>query len=166
VLHLTDDTIRFPQRSATLDEEARKNVEKIAHVLTRVLPAYVPCRKIYSGFACQDQMITSIETIFIEGHTDIIGPDSINWDLSAQRAANTYRELTAVSLELRQFLNREMRELLSISGYSSTRPRDGDLAALDKNRRTDLRFVMDTNVAADFERFKACSRTWGRQSSN
>jgi flagellar motor protein MotB len=149
VLHLTEDTIRFQQNDATLNERARQNVGKIARVLARVLPAYVACARA-AGAACQNQTNASIETVFIEGHTDTAGSDEQNWVLSAQRAANTYRELTTVARELRQVRNRSNQEVLSISGYSSTRPIDpaNTPAAFEKNRRIDIRFVMDTDVTA------------------
>jgi chemotaxis protein MotB len=94
--------------------------------------------------------------VFIEGHTDTVGPDDQNWVLSAQRAANTYRELTAISRELRQIRNRSNQEILSISGYSSTRPIDpaNTASAWDRNRRIDLRFVMDTDVTTDLEQIQ------------
>ncbi len=163
VLHLTEDTIRFQQNDASLNDRARQNVGKIARVLARVLPAYVACPKDQpgggqagnqagnqAGAACPNQASALVETLFIEGHTDTTGSDDQNWALSAQRAANTYRELTAVARELRQLRNRSDQEILSISGYSSTRPIDpaGTPAAWEKNRRIDLRFVMDTDVTA------------------
>lgn len=150
VLRLTEDTIRFQQNDANLNERARQNVGKIARVLARVLPAYVSCASGRPGAACPNQTNASIETVFIEGHTDTTGSDDQNWALSAQRAANTYRELTAVSRELRQIRNRSNQEILSISGYSSTRPIDpaNSPAAWEKNRRIDIRFVMDTDVTA------------------
>jgi chemotaxis protein MotB len=147
VLRLTEDTIRFQQNDANLNDRARQNVGKIARALALVLPAYVACAR-GPGAACQNPTNASIETVFIEGHTDTTGSDEQNWVLSAQRAANTYRELTAVSRELRQIRNRRNQEILSISGYSSTRPIDpaNTPAAWEKNRRIDLRFVMDTDV--------------------
>jgi len=156
VLHLTEDTIRFRQNDASLSDGARQNVGKIARVLARVLPAYVSCLKGVSASSCQNQTKASVETVFIEGHTDTVGPDDQNWVLSAQRAANTYRELTTGSRELRQFRNRSGQELLSISGYSSTRPIDpaNTTAAWDKNRRIDLRFVMDTDPTAGLEQIQ------------
>jgi chemotaxis protein MotB len=156
VLHLTEDTIRFQQSDANLNDRARQNVGKIARVLARVLPAYVFCSKGPPGAACQNQTSTSVETVFIEGHTDTTGSDEQNWVLSAQRAANTYREMTAVSRELRQFHNRSSQEILSISGYSSTRPIDpaNNAAAWEKNRRIDLRFVMDTDVTPGLEQIQ------------
>jgi chemotaxis protein MotB len=156
VLRLTEDTIRFRQNDASLSDGARQNVGKIARVLARVLPAYVSCPGGLSASACQNKTTASVETVFIEGHTDAVGPDEQNWVLSAQRAASTYRELTTVSREMRQFRNRSGQELLSISGYSSTRPIDpaNTAAAWDKNRRIDLRFVMDTDQAAGLEQIQ------------
>jgi len=156
VLHLSEDTIRFRQSYADLGEVAKQNVGKIARVLARVLPAYISCPKGGPSTACQNQTNASIETVFIEGHTDTTGPDKDNWDLSARRAANTYLEITAVSPELRRIRNRSNQEILSISGYSSARPLDttNNSAAWDKNRRIDLRFVMDTNVVTDLEQIQ------------
>jgi flagellar motor protein MotB len=156
VLHLTEDTIRFQQNDANLNDHARQNVGKIARALARVLPAYIACPKGPPGAACPNQTKASVETVFIEGHTDTTGSDDQNWALSAQRAANTYRELAADSRELRQFRNRSNQEILSISGYSSTRPIDpaGTPAAWEKNRRIDLRFVMDTDVTPGLEQIQ------------
>jgi flagellar motor protein MotB len=156
VLRLTEDTIRFQQNDASLNERARQNVGKIARVLARVLPAYVSCARAQSFVACQNQTNASIETVFIEGHTDTAGQDEQNWTLSAQRAANTYRELTTAARELRQIRNRSNQEILSISGYSSTRPIDpaNTPAAWEKNRRIDLRFVMDTDVTEGLEQIQ------------
>ena len=89
-------------------------------------------------------------------HTDETGIDDTNWSLSAQRAASTYRELTTMAPELRRIINRRQEEILSISGYSSTRPIDAaeTLAAWSRNRRIDLRFVMDTDATAGLEEIK------------
>jgi chemotaxis protein MotB len=156
VLHLTEDTIRFRQSDASLSEGAKQNVGKIARVLARVLPGYVSCLRGSSSTGCQNQANASVETVFIEGHTDITGLDKDNWDLSARRAANTYIELILVSPELRQYRNHNNQEILSISGYSSARPIDSanNLVAWEKNRRIDLRFVMDTDVATDLEKIQ------------
>jgi chemotaxis protein MotB len=153
VLRLAEDTIKFDFGNPNLNNDAREKVKKIAPVLAGVLPAYVPCAKISPGTACQNQTNASIETVFIEGHTDTIGPDDQNWVLSAQRAANTYRELTFRAPLLRRLRNRNDQEVLSISGYSSTRPVDpaNTPEAREKNRRIDLRFVMDTDPTADLE---------------
>jgi chemotaxis protein MotB len=153
VLRLTEDAVRFQSEDATLVGRWKENVGKIARVLARVLPNYAACSKVQRSLTCIDQKQSSVETMFIEGHTDVTGLDEENWILSAQRAANTYRELTAISPELRRLFNRRGEEILSISGYSSTRPIDAESNsnAWAKNRRIDLRFVMDTDSTANLE---------------
>jgi len=153
VLHLTEDTIRFQQNDASLNDRARQNVGKIARALAGVLPAYVACQR---DAPCPARTTASVETVFIEGHTDTTGSDEQNWVLSAQRAASTYREIAADAPKLRAFRNRSGQEILSISGYSSTRPLDPapTQAAFEKNRRIDLRFVMDTDVTPGLEQVR------------
>jgi len=90
----------------------------------------------------------------MEGHTDTTGVDSDNWQLSTARAVNTYRELISVSPALRTLLNRQHQEIISVSGYSSTRPIDSrnQREACERNRRIDLRFVMETDNREGLER--------------
>ncbi len=146
VLRLTEDAVRFAPSRADLVERNKDNVGKIARVLERVLPKYVRCRNGQS-LVCDASEGTSLETIFIEGHTDTTGEDSDNWRLSTERAVSTYRELIAVAPALRSFRNNRKEEVISVSGYSSTRPIDPRPLheAWDRNRRIDLRFVMETD---------------------
>ncbi len=146
VLRLTEDAVRFAPNRADLVERNKENVGKIARVLERVLPKYVRCRSGQS-LVCDANEGTSLETIFIEGHTDTTGDDSDNWRLSTERAVSTYRELIAVAPALRSFRNNRQEEVISVSGYSSTRPIDPRPLheAWDRNRRIDLRFVMETD---------------------
>ncbi|WP_028180601.1 OmpA/MotB family protein [Bradyrhizobium japonicum] len=156
VLRLTEAAVQFPVNNFALLGDAKKNVGKIARVLARVLPSYSVCARGRIPPHCRTPAQASVETVFIEGHTDETGIDDMNWSLSAQRAASTYRELTTIAPELRRVLNRREEEILSISGYSSTRPIDvaGTLAAWTKNRRIDLRFVMDTDATSGLEEIK------------
>jgi outer membrane protein OmpA-like peptidoglycan-associated protein len=157
VLRLTEAAVQFPINNFALIGEAKKNVGKIARVLARVLPAYSICSRFRGQSPCRTANQASVETVFIEGHTDETGNDDQNWSLSAQRAASTYRELMAIAPELRRLVNRRDEEILSISGYSSTRPIDpsGTAAAWGRNRRIDLRFVMDTDPTSGLEEVKA-----------
>ena len=90
----------------------------------------------------------------MEGHTDTTGsPDRVerdrkNWQLSTDRATTTYRALIADAPELTNFRNRLDEQILSVSGYSSTRPivAGDDKLAWAKNRRIDLRFAMDAET--------------------
>lgn len=157
VLRLTEAAVQFPINNFALLGDAKRNVGKIARVLARVLPGYSICPRSRAKSACRSSDQASVETVFIEGHTDETGNDDQNWSLSAQRAASTYRELTAVAPELRKLINRRDEEILSISGYSSTRPIDpsGTAAAWGRNRRIDLRFVMDTDPSSGLEDVRA-----------
>jgi outer membrane protein OmpA-like peptidoglycan-associated protein len=153
VLRLTENAVRFALNDWILTGTSKENVDKIASVLAHVLPGYAICPGTRPPQGCRMSSQASVETVFIEGHTDQIGADDRNWILSAQRAASTYRELTTVSPDLRRIFNHRGEEVLSISGYSSTRPLDyaQTSTAWERNRRIDLRFVMDTNTASSLE---------------
>lgn len=161
VLRLSEAAVQFPVNNPALIGDAKKNVGKIARVLARILPIYSICPHTAAQALCRNSTQASVETVFIEGHTDETGNDDQNWTLSAQRAASTYRELATVAPELRSILNRRSEEILSISGYSSTRPIDAakTLAAWGKNRRIDLRFVMDTDPTAGLEEIRGLLQT-------
>jgi len=114
VLRLTEKAVRFAQGDATLVGQAKLNVDKLALVLARVLPSYASCSKTRARLDCRAPTQASVETVFIEGHTDETGTDDQNWNLSAQRAASTYHEITTIAPDLRRILNRRDEEILSI----------------------------------------------------
>lgn len=152
VLRLNEDAVRFATNHADLVDRNKDNVGKISRVLERVLPKYVSCRN-WQTSVCSKTEDTALETLFIEGHTDTTGIDNSNWVLSTERAVNTYRELIAVSPSLRLLRNNRNEEVISVSGYSSTRPIDPRALrdAWDRNRRIDLRFVMDNDPRRNLE---------------
>lgn len=153
VLRLTEDAVRFDANDSRLLDRARQNVAKIATVLDVVLPRYSRCRAASDRIACSETSGSSVETVFIEGHTDVTGVrdpderDKRNWQLSTERAVNTYREIVFQAPNLRALRNSRHEEVISVSGYSSTRPIDPSdtREAWAKNRRIDLRFVMEVN---------------------
>lgn len=161
VLRLTENAIRFASDKSNLNAQASQNVEKLASVLAEVLPRYTSCKDVGGETTCRAlRPGAAIDTVFIEGHTDSQGSetpagDSRNWQLSTERAVATYRALTEYESSLRQLRNPEKKEILSVSGYSSTRPipgtelMDADVGArsqlLEKNRRIDMRFVMQVD---------------------
>jgi outer membrane protein OmpA-like peptidoglycan-associated protein len=136
ILRLTEAAIRFDVDSADLSPIADANVGKVASVLNEILPLY----------ASGGDAPAHVQTVFIEGHTDITGDDARNWQLSTARAVNTYRRMTAIAGELRRLRNDDGQELLSVSGYSSTRPiPDESIKNYAIQRRIDLRFVMEVD---------------------
>jgi flagellar motor protein MotB len=171
VLRLTEDAVRFGASNPVLDENAQRNVAKIAKVLEHVLPAYVECRIIEAQTACGEKARSTVETVFIEGHTDSTGVpdpeerDRRNWQLSSERAINTYRQMVAVAPLLRSFRNRDAKEIISVSGYSSTRAIDvaENREAWAANRRIDLRFVMDVDSRGGLEEILGLTDEMQRQ---
>lgn len=90
----------------------------------------------------------SIETIFIEGHTDSdpirSGRFPSNWELSTQRAINTWNKMLEIEPALESPKNTINQPIFSVSGYADRRPvAQGDTEEdKQKNRRIDLRFSM------------------------
>ncbi|OCW57066.1 OmpA/MotB family protein [Hoeflea olei] len=145
VLRLTENAVRFASSQSVLDPVARANVQKIARTLAETLPAYAHCT---APASCpEDAASNRIETVFIEGHTDVVGGDALNWPLSTERAVNTYRMIVETAPALRGLHNSKGSEVLSVSGYASTRPISLGETKEDYglNRRIDLRFVMEAN---------------------
>jgi len=142
VLRLTEDAVRFGVNDSQLTDPAPRNVDALARVLQDVLPRYAACP---SGSVCPPASGFMVETVFIEGHTDRTGPDDRNWQLSTERAVNTYRRMVDGFPRLRALFNSKGQEILSVSGYSSTRPViKGEGEEFYRiNRRIDLRFVME-----------------------
>lgn len=155
ILRLTEDAIRFASNDSRLSAQASANVQKVSRVLSQTLPAFTHCEG--SANCPQSDEANRVETVFIEGHTDVTGSDDRNWQLSTERAVNTYRRMIETVPALRDLRNGEAREILSVSGYSSTRPvaEGTERADYDRNRRIDLRFVMEAN---DRERLSEISR--------
>jgi chemotaxis protein MotB len=160
VLRLTEDSVRFAPSRADLVGKNKENVVKIAHALGRVLPKYARCRK-GPASTCDDASGATLETFFIEGHTDSTGEDAMNWQLSTARANSTYQEIIATVPALRELLNRRMEEIISVSGYAATRPLDLENTpqAWARNRRIDLRFVMETESRKGLEHILDVSKT-------
>jgi flagellar motor protein MotB len=153
VLRLSERAIRFDPGKSDLDATAQDNVARVARVLSPLIQQYSACT-VDTGDQCVNHRGAALETVFIEGHTDTTGaPDPIerdrkNWLLSTDRATMTYRAIVADAPELKNFRNRLNEQIISVSGYSSTRPitPGDDKAAWAKNRRIDLRFVMDAET--------------------
>lgn len=133
VLHLPEG-ILFDVGDAEIKEDGWRAINVLAPTLYEVLslPEYVD----------------AIETIFIEGHTDNV-PISTprypsNWELSTQRAINTWRALQKACPELDTLVNKRGQPLFSCSGYAETRPAVPNDTEENRrvNRRIDLRFTI------------------------
>jgi len=123
--------------------EGRTNIQKIGMVLAEVLPCYLG-GDLPKRTSCGSVPEITIESVFLEGHADSSGPVQKNWDLSVNRAVNTYRELERQVPEVTALFNPTKERLFSVSGYGHFRPVDTNDTPSGRanNRRIDLRFNM------------------------
>ena len=97
----------------------------------------------------KDEYKKSIETVFVEGHTDAAKVhksercdfDS-NWELSTKRAINTWKVMYKGEPRLTNLRNVNKAKLFSVSGYGKTRPLTKSWENKAKNRRIDIRIAM------------------------
>jgi flagellar motor protein MotB len=156
ILRLPDE-ILFKSGESDLTSEGKDAVKKVANAMAAILPCYT------EGADCQGEMSEfRVDAIFVEGHTDsdpmrgASGNHDLNYDLSLDRAVNTFRALREASPTLRLLRNlpadREgSSPILSLSGYGPDRLINFGVSDSDKeeNRRIDLRFLMMTPGALD-----------------
>jgi flagellar motor protein MotB len=142
VLRLTEDAISFESARAELRAPEQRKLERIGQVLIEVLPCYAAA----GGTGCDSATQGKLEAVFIEGHTDNVPLHGQldNWDLSAQRAINTFRFLADSTPGLGELRNALGQPLFSVSGYGAGRPVVPHTAPTPepRNRRIDLRFIM------------------------
>lgn len=152
VLRLPDEVL-FQKGLDTPRDAGREALRALAEVLAARVPCYAHPSAGVRPETCPATP-HSVEAIFIEGHTDSdpissTGRIRDNWDLSAARAANTYRLVRDFRPELETLRSRPSGDtraeaLFSVAGYADRRPvQTGDSEeAKARNRRIDLRFVM------------------------
>jgi flagellar motor protein MotB len=155
VLRLPDE-ILFDSGVAELSPSGKGEVQKLQTALEEVLPCYTsqPLEVRFVRPTTCPPTPHRIESLYIEGHTDM---DNIsrpklgirdNWDLSVNRATNTYRLLAPEKEHILSTMcakhGDKCAAILSVSGYGDRRPIASGQSELDKkrNRRIDLRIVM------------------------
>jgi len=146
----------FESGDATISDEAK--------------PLFAELSKILSEALQQDRYRQSIETIFVEGHTDNEPINTYkypsNWQLSADRAIQTWQFMnvnTGLDVKLDSFKNKKNQLIFSCSGYGESRPvefTEEELKKLSKddvmarNRRIDIRFAVTGMSKEDLEKLK------------
>lgn len=133
---LLPDKLLFANAEATLSKDAH---DRIIPILTKTFRDVLR-QKEYAG---------KIETVFIEGHTDSKPIKTYrfrsNWELSTQRAINTWRRMQEIYPEIdKELLNAKNEPLFSCSGYADTRPqvKSDTEEANRQNRRISFRITM------------------------
>jgi chemotaxis protein MotB len=129
------DKVLFSSCSADMKKMGKTLIESLGEVMFSVFNI--------------DKYHGSIETVFIEGHTDNYPPGThcpfpSNWELSTQRAINTWRVMSNKEPQLGSILNVNKEKLFSVSGYGETRPlvSNKTSSGREKNRRIDIRIAM------------------------
>lgn len=152
VLHLPD-SILFDKGKADLGPDRMEAAGKLATALVEVLPCYTNGGII--PLNCKSKSSHQIESVYIEGHTDIDAPRGVeclrdNLALSACRSVATFRALLDVQPTLGLLCTRNIagqcQKILSVSGYGAERVvsvGQGE-EAQRRNRRIDLRLLMLT----------------------
>ena len=133
--------------------------EQVARAISDAFADTLPCYTVGKNSAYQENCnasFASIETVQIEGHTDITPLSTRrreqeqmrdNLDLSARRGAETLRAATErYRPELMTFLNLHGQPVLSFAGYGAMRPIAYGTTSADHatNRRIDIRFILQT----------------------
>jgi len=133
-----EDKVLFSSCSVDINmPRGRALVETLGRVMFKVLE--------------EEEFKKSVETVFIEGHTDNNPPKGecrrkfpTNWELSAKRAINTWNIMVSGEPRLNSLRNIYSENMFSVSGYGQTRPIATNLVEIGKkrNRRIDVRIAM------------------------
>ncbi len=153
VLRLPEATL-FAKGSAVVTPAGQAVLAKIGATLQAELPCYTSPGAVPASCPATK---SGLESVFIEGHSDsdrMVG-DRDNWNLSTDRAVNTYRSLIGSTPALESIKDARVRPndpqpVFGVSGYGPSRPLvpETSEAAKARNRRIDIRFLMATPAAA------------------
>ncbi len=148
----------FDVGQSDLAEDKKPKVHKIFETIGNYLPCLTDstknndfCTKKFPFYAKPYKDRPRLNTLLIEGHTDKqkYANDAYgNWKLSVNRAVNVYQFFWENFPDIRDLTNQDKQNLISVSGYGDTRPlpdENADLLDNPKDRRIDLRFVMETS---------------------
>lgn len=132
------ESVLFESGEANIKEQGQAAVSKLSQSLLKTMT--------------RPEYREALETVFIEGHTDNVPIHNeffqSNWELSTQRAINTWNLMRNDEPEFNWLVNPRGEPIFSCSGYAETRPvRENGLdpnseAGRAANRRIDIRFVM------------------------
>ena len=147
VLRIPEDTLSFePDRfRIPPDPEVKRKLKLVA--------------KVVHDMIVKDRRYEYLDTIFLEGHTDIRRSfrQYGNWSLSAMRAISVWvywNEEFDSGERLMELRNHDASPLFSVSGYGETRPItevQRSEAEFRLNRRLDLRITVKKPQLQDLE---------------
>lgn len=135
----------FGSNRRNLTGAKRQIVSRLAQRMNEVLPCYTIGEISEFSASCNPGFVM-IEAVQIEGHTDNVGADGYNRDLSTDRANSTFFAMTDAAPDLVEHRNLKNQPVLSVAAYGPDRPVATNNTAEGRatNRRIDLRFIMVT----------------------
>ncbi len=148
VLRLPEDVL-FDKGSDAVKPEGLDALRKVGAAIKADAPCFTD---VHLPPGCPVTQ-SGLESVFVEGHTDAdqMSGARDNWNLSADRAVNTYRALMGQTPGLARIKNARLRPsdpqpLFGVSGYGPTRPVVAETSEANKrlNRRIDIRFNVVT----------------------
>ncbi|WP_156443255.1 hypothetical protein [Erythrobacter sp. CCH5-A1] len=164
-----DGIIRLPSKnmfdsSATqLNAQGRSVIDLMLLELSQTLPCYVKSsdnrvlctnehpRRVGCKPSSQSAGSTCVrpkvlfETVMIEGHADanIASGSCDNWCLSTERAGSILKIGTQVYPELFALKNAQGQDVFGLAGYGDRRPIVGYDGGDERQRRVDIRFIVE-----------------------
>lgn len=140
----------FASGRSNLTAAKTQIVSRLAQRLDEVLPCFTLGPESTFDTVCNPGFVL-IEAVQIEGHTDNVGADRVNRNLSAARANSTFFAMTEAAAGIMQHLNLKRQPVLSVAAYGPDRPVASNETPQGRatNRRIDLRFIMVTPQDTD-----------------
>lgn len=162
ILRLSESVLSFPPAKAFPQKNKLRNIGLISSALTEVLschskhkgkktlgkrPKWCRVANKQSNYECPEDT-SLIESVLVEGHTDSskvrYGTGyRDNLSLSAARATTVLRLLRLCDSNLARLYNPNNQPLIGASGYSFMRPIIRKNTKDPRNRRIDIRLVME-----------------------
>ena len=142
--------ILFDTGDFALTDQGKRIIYETIGVLEGALPCYLSdtglTKEDLEDLDCTkvNPTMSTIETIFIEGHTDsapISKPNYDNWHLGLDRARTVYQIF--VDSRMGSYRNDREQPIFGVSSYADERPARGSKKSdYRKNRRVELRVVV------------------------
>lgn len=144
----------FASGARSLTGTSLEIVRSLGDSIATELPCFSVGARSVIAPQCNPDLVL-FETIQVEGHTDSVGANAANLDLSTDRALSAFNaiapDLNGGASEMLEFENLLGQPILAVAGYGEMRPivdeATGDRSA---NRRIDLRFIMYVPPGVEF----------------
>lgn len=135
----------FASGARSLLPNKRTIVDRLAELITEAISCYTVNEREVNYSECNPDGIV-IEAVQIEGHTDDVGTDPFNIELSTARANDAFFTMLRSQDDLLSYRNIRGQPVISVAGYGEMRPVAPNDTPEGKaeNRRIDLRLIMYT----------------------